>query len=295
MTESIQNDHLVVEVSAHGAELQSLKSVAAGREYLWQGDKRLWGRRSPLLFPIVGGLWQGRYRLHGAVKSLPKHGFMQDAPFRLVERTDTSLRFRATDTAATRALFPFPFVLDQTFTLAGSALQVTWQVATPGRDAMPFQIGGHPGLMFDGWQQGEAIKGYFAFTGNESPTSALVGALGCLGPRRAALPTEGGLMAVTDDCFLGDSIIIDQKQVSAVTLCDVERRPLVSVRSEAPVFLMWSPQGVEAPFVCIEPWYGLPDHERYAGEFADRPYTNVAEADKPWQGGYTIEVAEADR
>lgn len=50
--ETISNSVLTVGVSEHGAELQSIQKN--GKEYLWQGDTRFWGRRSPVLFPIVG-------------------------------------------------------------------------------------------------------------------------------------------------------------------------------------------------------------------------------------------------
>ena len=53
--ETISNSVLTVGVSEHGAELQSIQKN--GKEYLWQGDTRFWGRRSPVLFPIVGRVW----------------------------------------------------------------------------------------------------------------------------------------------------------------------------------------------------------------------------------------------
>lgn len=37
-------------LSNHGAELQSLQKD--GKEYLWHGDAKYWGRRSPILFPM---------------------------------------------------------------------------------------------------------------------------------------------------------------------------------------------------------------------------------------------------
>lgn len=59
--ETISNSVLTVGVSEHGAELQSIQKN--GKEYLWQGDTRFWGRRSPVLFPIVGRVWEDTYRL----------------------------------------------------------------------------------------------------------------------------------------------------------------------------------------------------------------------------------------
>ena len=56
--EQLKNEKLTVVISSHGAELQSIKNEE-GREYLWQGDEKYWPRRSPLLFPIVCGLWKG--------------------------------------------------------------------------------------------------------------------------------------------------------------------------------------------------------------------------------------------
>ena len=50
--ETLSNSVLTVQIAEHGAELQSIKKD--GKEYLWQGDAKFWGRRSPVLFPIVG-------------------------------------------------------------------------------------------------------------------------------------------------------------------------------------------------------------------------------------------------
>ena len=49
--ETLSNSILTVQIAEHGAELQSIKKD--GKEYLWQGDAKFWGRRSPVLFPIV--------------------------------------------------------------------------------------------------------------------------------------------------------------------------------------------------------------------------------------------------
>ena len=48
----ISNGTIEVEASAHGAELLSIRK--SGKEYVWQGDPRFWGRHAPVLFPIVG-------------------------------------------------------------------------------------------------------------------------------------------------------------------------------------------------------------------------------------------------
>jgi galactose mutarotase-like enzyme len=49
----IANDHLTVDVSSLGAEMQTL-TTRDGQSLLWSGDAAFWGGRSPILFPIVG-------------------------------------------------------------------------------------------------------------------------------------------------------------------------------------------------------------------------------------------------
>ena len=68
--EQIKNDQLTLEISSLGAELQSIKD-ANGNEYLWDGDEKYWNRHSPILFPIVCGLWKDTYRTEGKEYHLP--------------------------------------------------------------------------------------------------------------------------------------------------------------------------------------------------------------------------------
>ena len=88
--ETLHNDRLSIEVSSFGAELQSIKD-GDGKEYLWQGDDKYWGRRSPILFPIVCGLWKGTYRTEGDTYSLGRHGFARDMNFQLLKLTEQSV------------------------------------------------------------------------------------------------------------------------------------------------------------------------------------------------------------
>lgn len=65
MKQTLSNDLLTVTIDAFGAELQEIVNKRTGWQYLWHGDKTFWGRRSPVLFPIVGSVWDGCYRMDG--------------------------------------------------------------------------------------------------------------------------------------------------------------------------------------------------------------------------------------
>lgn len=79
---TISNEQLSIQVSPHGAELCSI--FANGKEYLWQADPAFWKRHSPVLFPIVGSVWENEYRNEGIPYTLTQHGFARDMEFTLV-------------------------------------------------------------------------------------------------------------------------------------------------------------------------------------------------------------------
>lgn len=287
--EELSNEVITLKVSSIGAEMTSIYGKKSMREYLWQGDAAYWGRQSPTLFPQVGGLWDGECRFNNEVYHIKKHGFASDTQFECIRREKNSLCYRMADTEETRKSFPFAFELESTFSLDNNVVEVLWTVHNPNKEDMPFHIGGHPGLVYPGFNAEEKIHGYFRFDSNEAPESASVGRKGCLGPERYKLNLQDdGLLPITDECFSNDAIILDRNQVHRIELLDRDKKPVATVESQAEVTLLWSPYGINAPFVCVEPWYGLCDSEDYHGEFKDRPYTNIVPAGGCWQAGFTI-------
>src|ERR1700738_1355035 len=80
---ALSSAELNVEVNPLGAQLSVLRD-ASGHELLWNGDPAVWAGRAPLLFPIVGTLAGGSYRVGSKVYSLPRHGFARVRPFDIV-------------------------------------------------------------------------------------------------------------------------------------------------------------------------------------------------------------------
>src|ERR1700678_3555321 len=62
-----------VQLSVIGEEAQ--------RAALWNGDPSVWSGRAPLLFPIVGALAGGAYRLGPKTYHLSRHGFARGKLF----------------------------------------------------------------------------------------------------------------------------------------------------------------------------------------------------------------------
>ena len=174
----LSNETLRVEVSAHGAELQSIRKGDV--EYLWQGDSRYWGRRSPVLFPIVGSVWEARYRVDGTEYQLGQHGFARDMDFTLVCATDTEVRYRLESSDETLAKYPYPFVLEIAYRLHGASIDVIWEVKNPSDKDMYFQIGAHPAFFYPDYDPEKSGRGFFTFDRTEGIECIRIKEKGCV-------------------------------------------------------------------------------------------------------------------
>lgn len=288
----ISNNQLAVAISPIGAEVQSIKDVNTQCEYLWHGDAQWWSGHSPILFPIVGGLWNGTCRVDGQELHISKHGFVRRAPWRVVSVEADKAVFEFVSTVGTFAIFPYAFRLTATYSLDDRKLRAEFCVENLGGSPFCFQLGGHPAIALPNWDDAQPLDGYLRLEGN--PTHVLrAGEQGCLEPDTFPVPLNAdGLVPLTVDTFSHEALIFDNHQVSAATVLTPSGQPVARVESTAPVWLFWSPQGIHTPFVCLEPWYGLCDHQSFCGDITERPYINTVNGHATWMGGYGIEVFE---
>lgn len=286
----ISNNQLAVTISPIGAEVQSIKDVNTQCEYLWHGDAQWWSGHSPILFPIVGGLWNGTCRVDGQELHISKHGFVRRAPWRVVSVEADKAVFEFVSTVGTFSIFPYAFRLTVTYSLDDRKLRAEFCVENLGGSPFCFQLGGHPAIALPNWDDAQPLDGYLRLEGN--PTHVLrAGEQGCLEPDTFPVPLNAdGLVPLTVDTFSHEALIFDNHQVSAATVLTPSGQPVARVESTAPVWLFWSPQGVHTPFVCLEPWYGLCDHQSFCGDITERPYINTVNGHATWMGGYGIEI-----
>lgn len=288
---TISNSQLTLRVSNHGAELCSI--VCNGKEYLWQADPAFWKRHSPVLFPIVGSVWENEYRINGIPYPLSQHGFARDMDFELIMERPDELRYRLTDNEETRKKYPFPFCLEIGYRIEGKQIEVQWEVKNTGDEEMYFQIGAHPAFYFPSFDAESDERGYFGFDRTEGLKYILITEKGCADPEHAyPLELTDGLLPLDTHTFDKDALILENSQMKKVTLYNKEKQPYLSLHFTAPVVGLWSPPARNAPFVCIEPWYGRCDRAHYSGEFKDRDWMRRLAAGEVFNGGYTICIEE---
>lgn len=242
--------------SVEGAELQ--RFTWRGRELLWDGDPAWWGRRAPLLFPVVGGVASG---------PLPKHGFARDRAWERLEAPAGQALFRLRDDAATRACYPFAFDLRLEVSLGEAGLRQTARLHNPGDRDLPAQFGFHPAFrwpLLPGTDR-EAHRLRFAAP-EPGPLRQLRGDL--LAPELRPTPIQGRTLPLADALFQADALIWEAPASRALHY-GVPGHPNLRVAWDLPSFACWTKPG--APFLCLEPWQGLADLEGADGRLEARP------------------------
>lgn len=285
----LENEVLAVTVDSFGAEIKSVKRKSDNFEFMWQGDPKYWGRTSPVLFPFVGAPKNKQYRYDGKTYPMGQHGFARDMEFELEDKMDGCIWFVLKSNEESYAKYPFVFCLHIGYELCGNDVKVLWKVENADEKPMYFSIGAHPAFRCP--IHGEENKlGYgMRFCGLSSelhhhgntPEGLAV-------MEDQVLPLTGGTLKFTPGFFDTCTYMVEGKQTGEVALLDAEGTAYVTVRFDTPLFAVWSPEGKEAPFVCIEPWYGRCDAVDFEGSLAERAYENTLNVGESFAADYTM-------
>jgi galactose mutarotase-like enzyme len=265
---SISSDNLIAEIDPLGAQLSSLKNRAA-LDLLWNGDPKVWAGRAPLLFPIVGVLAGGTYRLGSQTYRLPRHGFARGKLFATESTSASAAVFRLVADESSQQVYPFQFELQVRYELKGATLSVTTWIHNKGSTAMPASFGYHPGFRWP-LPFGNARSSHFIeFESDEPAPARRIDSAGLLTPERHPTPIIQRRLALADSLFQDDVLIFDQINSRSV-LYGSGDGPRVKIGfPDAPYLGVWTKPG--APFICIEPWHGVTDPEGFSGDFKDKP------------------------
>lgn len=285
----LENDQVKAVFSRHGAELQSLFNKATQTEYLWQADAKFWGRHAPVLFPFVGRLKDDQYQYANKTYAMHQHGFARDRDFEVREQQPDHLIFELNSSAATKQIYPFDFKLQISYRLRAASLEIAYQVQNLTDSEMYFSIGGHPAFNIP-LQKDEAFDDYLVefqpvgnylkipLTGNYTDNSA------------AQEDRMAGLR-LTRAAFKNDALIYQLQRPVLLELTTTAHQHGVRLDLPDTEYLgIWSPYPAAAPFVCLEPWWGLADDIKATGELQQKHGIHKLAQQQLFKAGYTISI-----
>ncbi len=264
---SISNGALTARINPLGAELWSLTDRDR-REYMTDADAQYWTGHAPLLFPIVGALNGGRYRVDGREYALPKHGFARTSQFELIEQAADRARFRLVESDATLAVYPFRFALEMELALAGATLSMIATVRNPGTGPLPFSLGFHPAFAWPLPGGSAKADHEIVFEQDERQAIRRIDSEGLVA-RSEPTPVAGRELALREALFEDDALIWDDLRSRGCSYGAPGGARLDIAFPDTPMLGVWQKPG--ARFICIEPWAGIADPAGFTGDFRDKP------------------------
>ncbi|KAF2507185.1 aldose 1-epimerase family protein [Flavobacterium zhairuonense] len=282
MNTTISNSVLTASIKHAGAELFSLKDNQ-NKEYIWEGNPDFWGKHSPVLFPIVGTLKNNSYSINGKEYQLLRHGFARDMEFKLIEKTGNSAVFSLESNEETLKKYPFEFELQLIYTLENTSLKIEYIVINKGETKMPFSIGAHPAIALP-----ENFENYaFKFEKEETLKFNLL-ENDLISNKTEILKTTNNLVPLNYKLFENDALVFKALESKSLTILE-NSKPYVQVDFEDfPSLGIWTKN--QAPFVCIEPWFGYSDTASNSGNLFEKEGIITLEIDQTFHSQFSIKT-----
>lgn len=256
MISTIRNQYLEVSVKSFGAEMSSIKSINDGFEYLWQGDARYWSGQSPVLFPIVGKIENGKYKYQGQEYELDTHGFAKSSEFKLVDEAPERLTYTLSSCEETLKHYPFNFDLIISYQLVKNAIRTEYKLNNTDSKTLWFSIGAHPAFNCP-FNTDEQMEDYVLEFSQDENVNRILVEEGFLSGKEEVFLNGQKRVSLSHNLFDRLAIILRGLKSEYVTLKSQKNKRKVTVTLKGfPYFGIWSPIG-DAPFICIEPCYGV--------------------------------------
>ena len=282
MITSISNSKLTAQIKHLGAELCSLKNNT-NTEFVWNGNPEFWGKHSPVLFPIVGTLKNNTYSIDNKEYKLSRHGFARDMEFELIKKEVNSVTFALKSSEKTLKLYPFKFELHIIYTLEETCLIIQYVVINSNNIAMPFSIGAHPAFSLTGNFEEYAIE----FEQEESLNYFLL-ENDLVSNTTQKLETNNKKITLSYRLFDADALVFKILKSNSLSILK-NSEPLFKINFEGfPNLGIWTKNN--APFICIEPWYGYSDTSESTGDLFEKEGIQILEANTIFKTTFSIDI-----
>ena len=265
----LRNSELEIRVLSHGAELSRIKDLKTNEEYMWQKDPKFWAKSSPVLFPFVGILKDGRYTYEGKeYKISNRHGFARDYEHEVSSKGDNFIEFVFSSNEETKKIYPFDFKFYMKYILEGRKLILEYRVENIGNNEMYFSLGAHPAFSMPVGNGVDFSDYYIEFEKDEEGISKIIeNALVLSGKTKKVF--EGKIFELNKNSFIDDAVILENTNSKIVYLKSKKNNRKIEFKYDGFRYMaFWNMPGAE--FICFEPWNGITDFDNCSGDLKEK-------------------------
>jgi galactose mutarotase-like enzyme len=285
----LENKYLSITVNPKGAELNNIYNKDTRLEYLWSGNPVFWGKKSPVLFPIVGGLKNNTYTYNGAEFQMNRHGFAREMEFSQNGHKKDSISFTLNASEDTLKQYPFIFRFNITYTLKKNVLSCTYQIINVDIKPMFFSVGAHPAFKVP-LVEGTSFNDYYLlFNSAESAGQWPLSKDGLIQEEPIPFFHNNNRINLTKNLFYGDALVFKELESNSISLLsDKTKHGFKFGFNKFPYMGLWSAK--DADFICIEPWCGIADSVDVSGDIRKKEGMRILFPGEQMNRTWSVEV-----
>lgn len=268
---------LEIKTTKKGAEIVSVKYN--GIEKMHDGES-FWNRHSPILFPIVGKLKNGKTTIDGNIYEMGQHGFARDMEFE--EIGDNSYVLKSNK--ETKAKFPFDFELYVSYETSKNTLKTKYKVVNKDSKNMIFGLGGHPAFVCE-YSSGK-YRLEFEDIEDEIEFYQLEDGLVKEKAENQKKFLRENRIFLDNKTFEKDAIIMTNLKSEDIYLKTETKTILAFNFKGFPYLAIWSKPN--APFICIEPWFNTADKVNSSGTFEEKENLIKLKPNEKFEAQYSV-------
>lgn len=285
----LEHDLLRISIAEKGAELQSLFRTDLRLEYLWSGDPAFWGKFSPVLFPIVGGLKDNTYFYKGQPYQLGRHGFARDRVFDVIAQSSSHVVFGLKSDAETKKVYPFDFSFELSYTISGDTLTVGYKIINTGNEVMYASVGAHPAFRIPLTDDTQYEDWFLQFNQNEQSGQWPLTKDGLIEAAPIPCLEKTQTLALNKPLFYGDALVFKDLQSTSISIKSQQSAHGLDMQFDGfPFYGIWAAK--DADFVCLEPWCGIADSANTDQQLINKEGIHAITAGDSFERSWSVSV-----
>lgn len=167
------------------------------------------------------------------------------------------VKLQSVSSLKTLAKYPFDYRFEVLYQLVDNRLEICYQIENVDDNTMYYSLGLHPGFNIKGTLDHyqlifePRIKEIRRLRVNPAPFINGTSSLETL---------ENGVFPLSYSLLNQGLVIVDTENLESVSLSNLSSVNQIEISlADFPYLAIWSPENQNAPFVCVEPFRGLPD------------------------------------
>lgn len=289
MLKTLHKNNQTAIVNTLGGELISYKDDK-NIEYIWTGDSKYWTGHAPVLFPNIGVLKDSKTKFNNKEYTLQKHGFARKSEFEIINLNEDTVEFQLKFNEDTLKLYPFKFVLLIKHKLMENGFYTQYTVKNTDSSNIYFCIGGHTGFMCP-MENSYNFEDYRIEFNKKEETSVYYTDKNCIIDYELTknLFNNSNSFDLNYKDFDNDALIMENIKSNKIKIINKFTNKGIEFEINGfKALAFWTPPKLEAPFICIEPWVGLPATKIDTDNFKDKKYCVTLPANEEFTVSYIV-------